>query len=189
MKKVTSLLLALVMVMSLLPTAVWAEGSDSLKTIDVGGRTVYFATEQSDGLLKSSGGVRPGTMGSEQMPVFVYADANAGDPCFLAVDKETFGNSAPTLTYHVERDTNVFSLNATGTNETDKYVYELTVPELGEGNEVSYLFDLPRTDGSSEKDGFAVLFRKTERDPEPNPGGRDNAVRAKIDLMQKQSSW
>lgn len=163
MKKVTSLLLALVMVMSLLPTAVWAEGDDalSLPTIQVGRRTVYFATEQSDGLLKSSGSVRPGTMGSEQMPVFVYTDANAGDPCFLAVDKETFGNSAPTLTYHVEGDTKVFSLNATNnTNETDKYVYELTVPEF-EGNGVNYLFDLPRTDGSSEGDGFAVLFRKT----------------------------
>lgn len=162
MKKVTSLLLALVMVMSLLPTAVWAEGDDavSLPTIQVDGRTVYFATEQSEGLLKSSGSVRPGTMGSEQMPVFVYTDANAGDPCFLAVDKNTFEDSAPTLTYHVEGDTKVFSLNTTGTNEKDKYVYELTVPEF-EGNGVNYLFDLPRTDGSSEKDGFAVLFRKT----------------------------
>lgn len=161
MKKVTSLLLALVMALSLLPAAVWAEGDDalSLPTIQVGGRTVYFATEQSDGLLKSSGGVRPGTMGSEQMPVFVYTDANAGDPCFLAVDKDTFEDSAPTLTYHVEGDTNVFSLNTTGTNEKDKYVYELTVPEF-EGNGVNYLFDLPRTVGSSEKDGFAVLFRK-----------------------------
>lgn len=162
MKKVLSLLLALVMALSLLPAAVWAEGDDalSLPTIQVGRRTVYFATEQSEGLLKSSGSVRPGTMGSEQMPVFDYTGANAGDRCFLAVDKETFGNSAPTLTYHVEGDTNVFSLNATGTNETDKYVYELTVPEF-EGNGVNYLFDLPRTVGSSEKDGFAVLFRKT----------------------------
>ena len=163
MKKVLSLLLALVMVMSLLPTAVWAEGDDalSLPTIQVGRRTVYFATEQSEGLLKSSGGVRPGTMGSEKMPVFVYTDANAGDPCFLAVDKNTFEDSAPTLTYHVEGDTKVFSLNATNnTNETGKYVYELTVPEF-EGNGVNYLFDLPRTVGSSEKDGFAVLFRKT----------------------------
>ncbi len=176
MKKVTSLLLALVLMMSLLPTAVWAEGDDalSLPTIQVGGRTVYFATEQSEGLLKSSGGVRPGTMGSEQMPVFDYTGANAGAHCFLAVDKDAFGDSAPTLTYHVEGDTNVFSLNATNnTNETDKYVYELTVPEF-EGNGINYLFDLPRTDSSSEKDGFAVLFRKTERDPEPNPGDRDN---------------
>ena len=175
MKKVLSLLLALVMALSLLPAAVWAEGDDalSLLTIQVGGRTVYFATEQSDGLLRSSGGVRPGTMGSEQMPVFDYTGANAGARCFLAVDKVTFGNSAPTLTYHVEGDTNVFSLNTTGTNEKDKYVYELTVPEF-EGNGVNYLFDLPRTDSSSEKDGFAVLFRKTGRDPEPNPGGGDN---------------
>ena len=174
MKKVLSLLLALVMVMSLLPTAVWAEGSNSLKTVDVGGRTVYFATEQSEGLLKSSGSVCPGTMGSEKMPVFDYTGANAGDRCFLAVDKSVFGDSAPTLTYHVEGDTNVFSLNATNnTNETDKYVYELTVPEF-EGNGVNYLFDLPRTDSSSEGDGFAVLFRKTGRDPEPNPGGGDN---------------
>lgn len=163
MKKVLSLLLALVMALSLLPTAVWAEGDDavSLPTIQVGGRNVYFATEQSEGLLKSSGSVRPGTMGSEKMPVFDYTGANAGDRCFLAVDKSVFGDSAPTLTYHVQGDTNVFSLNATGnTNETDKYVYELTVPEF-EGNGVNYLFDLPRTDGSSEKDEFAVLFRKT----------------------------
>ena len=163
MKKVLSLLLALVMALSLLPTAVWAAGDDavSLPTIQVGGRTVYFATEQSEGLLKSSGSVSPGTMGSEQMPVFVYTGANAGDRCFLAVDKRVFGDSAPTLTYHVEGDTKVFSLNATNnTNETDKYVYELTVPEF-EGNGVNYLFDLPRTDSSSEKDGFAVLFRKT----------------------------
>lgn len=176
MKKVLSLLLALVMALSLLPAAVWAEGDDalSLPTIQVGRRTVYFATEQSEGLLKSSGDVRPGTMGSEKMPVFVYTDANAGDPCFLAVDKNTFEDSAPTLTYHVEGDTKVFSLNATNnTNETGKYVYELTVPEF-EGNGVNYLFDLPRTVGSSEKDGFAVLFRKTGRDPEPNPGGGDN---------------
>ena len=163
MKKVLSLLLALVMALSLLPAAVWAEGDDalSLPTIQVGGRTVYFATEQSEGLLKSSGSVRPGTMGSEQMPVFVYTDANAGDPCFLAVDKNTFEDSAPTLTYHVEGDTKVFSLNTTNnTNETDKYVYELTVPEF-EGNGVNYLFDLPCTDSSNEGDGFAVLFRKT----------------------------
>lgn len=156
MKKVTSLLLALVMVMSLLPTAVWAEGSNSLKTIDVGGRTVYFATEQSDGLLKSSGGVRT----DDAAPAFVCMSADAESHCFLAVDKDAFGDSAPTLTYHVEGDTNVFSLNVTDTNETDKYVYELTVPEF-EGNGVNYLFDLPRTDGSSEKDGFAVVFRKT----------------------------
>ena len=48
MKKVLSLLLALVMALSLLPAAVWAEGDDalSLPTIQVGRRTVYFATEQ-----------------------------------------------------------------------------------------------------------------------------------------------
>ena len=156
MKKVTSLLLALVMVMSLLPTAVWAEGSNSLKTIDVGGRSVYFAREMSGGLLQGGGDVRT----DDAAPAFVCMSADAESHCFLAVDKDVFGDSAPTLTYHVEGDTNVFSLNATDTNETDKYVYALTVPEF-EGNGVNYLFDLPRTDGSNEKDGFAVLFRKT----------------------------
>lgn len=157
MKKVLSLLLALVMALSLLPAAVWAEGSDSLKTIDVGGRSVYFTREMSGGLLQGGGDVRT----DDAAPAFVCMSADAESHCFLAVDKDTFGDSAPTLTYHVEGDTNVFSLNATNnTNEKDKYVYELTVPEF-EGNGVNYLFDLPRTDGSSEKDGFAVLFRKT----------------------------
>ena len=161
MKKVISLLLALVMALSLLPAAVWAEGDDavSLPTIQVGGRTVYFATEQSEGLLQSSGDVSPGTMGSEEMPVFVYTDASAGSHCFLAVNKSDFGNNAPGLTYHVEGDDTVVTLNAIGTNEADKFVYELIVPEF-EGNGVNYLFDLPRTDDSDEKDGFAVLFRK-----------------------------
>ena len=157
MKKVTSLLLALVMALSLLPAAVWAEGSNPLKTIDVGGRTVYFAREMSGGLLQGGGDVRT----DNAAPAFVCMSADAESHCFLAIDKDTFGDSAPTLTYHVEGDTKVFSLNATNnTNETDKYVYELTVPEF-EGNGVNYLFDLPRTDGSNEKDGFAVLFRKT----------------------------
>lgn len=159
MKKVLSLLLALVMALSLLPTAVWAAGDDalSLPTIQVGGRTVYFAREMSGGLLQGGGDVRT----DDVAPAFVCMSADAESHCFLAIDKDTFGDSAPTLTYHVEGDTKVFSLNATNnTNETDKYVYELTVPEF-EGNGVNYLFDLPRTVGSSEKDGFAVVFRKT----------------------------
>ena len=129
----------------------------SLPTIQVGGRTVYFAREMSGGLLQGGGDVRT----DDVAPAFVCMSADAESHCFLAIDKDTFGDSAPTLTYHVEGDTKVFSLNATNnTNETDKYVYELTVPEF-EGNGVNYLFDLPRTVGSSEKDGFAVVFRKT----------------------------
>ena len=59
----------------------------------------------------------------------------------------------------------------TNTNETDKYVYELTVPEI-EKNYVNYLFDLPRADGS--KDGFAVIFRNPDEDPGPPPSGGDS---------------
>lgn len=162
MKKVMSLLLALVMALSLLPTAVWAEGNgNGLTNIDVGGRSVYFAREMSGGLLQGGGDVRTGPWGKENIPAFIfYTDAEAGSPCFLAVNKEAFGDTAPTLTYQVEGDTDAIELHAVGSEEQDKYVYELIVPEIEE-NYVNYLFDLPRTGGGSDQ--FAVSFMRPEQ--------------------------
>ena len=172
MKKVMSLLLALVMALSLLPTAAWAEGND-LTTIKVGEkegeRTVYFATGMEQGLLQGGGDVMTDRIGDEKMPVFVCKGAGAGSHYFLAVDKGSL-TEAPTLTYHVEGDTDVIELHAVGSEEQDKYVYELIVPEI-EKNYVNYLFDLPRADGS--KDGFAVIFRNPDEDPGPPPSGGD----------------
>ena len=164
MKKVMSLLLALVMALSLLPTAAWAEGNgNGLTTIDVGGRTVYFAAGMENGKLQDGGDVRTGPWGSENIPAFIfYTNAEAGTPCFLAVDKTAFGDTASTLTYRVASDTDVeFKLNATNTNETDKYVYQLGVLEIPEGGESTYLIDLPRTDGGSDQ--FAVSFMRPEQ--------------------------
>ena len=170
MKKVMSLLLALVMALSLLPTAVWAEGNgNGLTNIDVGGRNVYFAAGMEQGLLQGGGDVMTDRIGDEKMPVFVCKGAGAGSHCFLAVDRSDF-TEAPTLTYHVEGDTDVIELHAVGSEEQDKYVYELIVPEI-EKNYVNYLFDLPRADGS--KDGFAVIFRNPDEDPGPPPSGGD----------------
>lgn len=162
MKKVMSLLLALVMALSLLPTAAWAEGND-LTTIEVGGRTVYFATGMENGKLQGGGDVRTGPWGKENIPAFIfYTDAEAGSPCFLAVNKEAFGDTAPTLTYQVVNDADVtFQLSATNTNEADKYVYQLTVLEIPEGGESTYLIDLPRTGGVSDQ--FAVSFMRPEQ--------------------------
>ena len=172
MKKVLSLLLALVMALSLLPTAAWAEGND-LTTIKVGEkegeRTVYFATGMEQGLLQGGGDVMTDRIGDEKMPVFVCKGAGAGSHYFLAVDKGSL-TEAPTLTYHVEGDTDVIELHAVGSEEQDKYVYELIVPEI-EKNYVNYLFDLPRADGS--KDGFAVIFRNPDEDPGLPPSGGD----------------
>ena len=171
MKKVMSLLLALVMALSLLPTAAWAEGNgNGLTNIDVGGRRVYFAREMSGGLLQGGGDVMTDRIGTENMPVFVYKGAGAGSHCFLAVDRSDF-TEAPTLTYQVEGDTDAIELQAVGSEEQDKYVYELIVPEI-EKNYVNYLFDLPRADGS--KDGFAVIFRNPDEDPGPPPSGGDS---------------
>ena len=168
MKKVMSLLLALVMVLSLLPKAAWAEGNgNGLTNIDVGGRNVYFAAGMEQGLLQGGGDVMTDKIGTENMPVFVYKGAGAGSHYFLAVDRSDF-TEAPTLTYHVEGDTDVIELHAVGSEEQDKYVYELIVPEI-EKNYVNYLFDLPRADGS--KDGFAVIFRNPDEDPGPPPSG------------------
>ena len=170
MKKVMSLLLALVMALSLLPTAAWAEGNgNGLTNIDVGGRNVCFAAGMEQGLLQGGGDVMTDKIGTENMPVFVYKGAGAGSHCFLAVDRSDF-TEAPTLTYHVEGDTDVIELHAVGSEEQDKYVYELIVPEI-EKNYVNYLFDLPRADGS--KDGFAVIFRNPDEDPGPPPSGGD----------------
>ena len=170
MKKVMSLLLALVMALSLLPTAAWAEGNgNGLTNIDVGGRNVYFAAGMEQGRLQGGGDVMTDKIGTENMPVFVYKGAGAGSHCFLAVDRSDF-TEAPTLTYHVEGDTDVIELHAVGSEEQDKYVYELIVPEI-EKNYVNYLFDLPRADGS--KDGFAVIFRNPDEDPGPPPSGGD----------------
>ena len=170
MKKVMSLLLALVMALSLLPTAAWAVGNgNGLTNIDVGGRSVYFAAGMEQGLLQGGGDVMTDRIGNENMPVFVYKGAGAGSHYFLAVDRSDF-TEAPTLTYHVEGDTDVIELHAVGSEEQDKYVYELIVPEI-EKNYVNYLFDLPRADGS--KDGFAVIFRNPDEDPGPPPSGGD----------------
>lgn len=170
MKKVMSLLLTLVMALSLLPTAVWAEENDALKTIAVGGRTVYFASGMNEGYLQGGGSVQTGTRGSENIPAFLYTGADADSRCFLAVDKGAFGNSAPTLTYQVADDTNVGKLTADNTNEQEKYVYQLIVPAVSEG-EVTYLFALPSTDGSDE---FAVVFGKTGEDSGSDTGGGDD---------------
>ena len=163
MKKVMSLLLALVMALSLLPTAVWAEGND-LTNIDVGGRNVYFATGMDNGKLQGGGDVRTGPWGRENIQAFIfYTDAEVGSPCFLAVDRTAFGDTAPTLTYRVASDTDVeFKLNATVTNETEKYVYQLTVLEIPEGGESTYLVNLPHTDDDGS-DQFAVSFIKPEQ--------------------------
>ena len=171
MKKVMSLLLALVMALSLLPTAAWAEGNgNGLTNIDVGGRSVYFAREMSGGLLQGGGDVMTDKIGTENMPVFVYKGAGAGSHCFLAVDRSDF-TEAPTLTYQVEGDTGAIELHAVGSEEQDKYVYELIVPEI-ENNYVNYLFDLPRADGGSDR--FAVIFRNPDEDPGPPPSGGDS---------------
>ena len=171
MKKVMSLLLALVMALSLLPTAAWAEGNgNGLTNIDVGGRSVYFAAGMEQGLLQGGGDVMTDKIGTENMPVFAYKGAGAGSHCFLAVDRSDF-TEAPTLTYQVEGDTDAIELHAVGSEEQDKYVYELIVPEI-EKNYVNYLFDLPRADGS--KDGFAVIFRNPDEDPGPPPSGGDS---------------
>ncbi len=168
MKKVMSLLLALVMALSLLPTAAWAEGNgNGLTNIGVGGRNVYFAAGMEQGRLQGGGDVMTDKIGTENMPVFVYKGAGAGSHCFLAVDRSDF-TEAPTLTYQVEGDTDAIELHAVGSEEQDKYVYELIVPEIEE-NYVNYLFDLPRADGS--KDGFAVIFRNPDEDPGPPPSG------------------
>ena len=171
MKKVMSLLLALVMALSLLPTAAWAEGNgNGLTNINVGGRNVYFAAGMEQGRLQGGGDVMTDKIGTENMPVFVYKGAGAGSHCFLAVDRSDF-TEAPTLTYQVEGDTDAIELHAVGSEEQDKYVYELIVPEIEE-NYVNYLFDLPRADGS--KDGFAVIFRNPDEDPGPPPSGGDS---------------
>ena len=171
MKKVMSLLLVLVMALSLLPTAVWAEGNgNGLTNIDVGGRNVYFAAGMEQGLLQGGGDVMTDRIGNENMPVFVYKGAGAGSHCFLAVDRSDF-TEAPTLTYRVEGDTGAIELHAVGSEEQDKYVYELIVPEI-ENNYVNYLFDLPRADGGS--DLFAVIFRNPDEDPGPPPSGGDS---------------
>ena len=171
MKKVMSLLLALVMALSLLPTAAWAEGNgNGLTNIDVGGRSVYFAAGMEQGLLQGGGDVMTDKIGTENMPVFVYKGAGAGSHCFLAVDRSDF-TEAPTLTYQVEGDTDVIELHAVGSEEQDKYVYELIVPEI-EKNYVNYLFDLLRADGG--KDRFAVIFRNPDEDPGPPPSGGDS---------------
>ena len=168
MKKVMSLLLALVMALSLLPTAAWAEGnSNGLTNIDVGGRNVYFAAGMEQGRLQGGGDVMTDKIGTENMPVFVYKGAGAGSHCFLAVDRSDF-TEAPTLTYQVKGDADVIELHAVGSEEQDRYVYELIVPEIEE-NYVNYLFDLPRTDGGSDR--FAVIFRNPDEDPGPPPSG------------------
>ena len=170
MKKVMSLLLALVMALSLLPTAVWAEENDALKTIDVGGRTVYFASGMSGGYLQGGGNVQTGSWGNEDIPAFVFRlAAGAGGYCHLAVNKAAFTNGAPTLTYQVAGDTGAATeLTATNTNEQEKYVYQLTVPEVEEG-EVTYLFNLPRDDSSSDK--FALVFGKAGEGSSSDSGG------------------
>ena len=118
MKKVMSLLLALVMALSLLPTAAWAEGNgNGLTNIDVGGRNVYFAAEMEQGRLQGGGDVMTDKIGTENMPVFVYNGAGAGSHCFLAVNKTAFGDTAPTLTYRVEGDTDAIELHAVGSEE------------------------------------------------------------------------
>lgn len=173
MKKVTSLLLALVMALSLLPTAVWAEGNGELKTIDVGERTVYFASGMSGGYLQGGGDVQTGPWGNENIPAFVFRLAvDAGGYCHLAVNKNAFTNGAPTLTYQVAGDTGAATeLTAANTNEQEKYVYQLSVPKVEEG-EVTYLFDLPRDNSGSDK--FAVVFRKAEEDSGSDTGGGDD---------------
>lgn len=158
MKKVMSLLLALVMALSLLPTAAWADGND-LTTIEVGERTVYFATGMENGKLQGGGDVMTDRIGDEKMPVFVCKGAGAGSHCFLAVDKGSL-TEAPTLTYHVEGDTDVIELHAVGSEEQDKYVYELIVPEVKEGGEFRYIFNLPHDNGSDE---FAVSFMRPKQ--------------------------
>ncbi len=192
MRKILAALLALVMTLTLLPAA-WAVDDDeesqssgntaqqaatNLPSITVGGSTtsttVYFATNIDDTnqrLQCSENAVGKTTVAEGSIKAFTYTNGNAGDNYFIAVGGKTADATAPTLVYHVGNDTN-FTVNPEVylNNESDKFIYKLTIPEVG--NEPTTV-DFVLKSGSDENNdigSFAVVFKKGQQDGDDHRG-------------------
>lgn len=181
MKKAISFLLALVMALSLLPAAVWADnevtGSEDtpsagteLPSLTLGKdddtHTVYFASEVKNNILNIGGHlkVHTTTMGDNVTPGLVVTGGQTNDYYVLAVS--TAGLSvAPTLTYRANNsDENVVS----HTVGNDYYVYELNRPEVtGDNTTVDFSISF----GENQGHNFALVFRNGgQSGGENNPG-------------------
>lgn len=169
MKKAMSFLLALVMALSLLPAAVWAEG-DSGSTSEgnadtgknalrVGGYTVYYATSVSnEGVVYCNANVNNTAKLGEngEISAFKVAGAVANEKYYIVVmwgENET----EPTITLR-QRESVI-----NGEKKSNKTVFELTVPEVGTQEDTVVDFDLCVNSGQGFP--FGVIFAKKNNNP------------------------
>lgn len=170
MKKAISFLLALVMALSLLPAAVWADnkaGGDTSggnaggesNALQVGGCTVYYATSVSnEGVVSCNANVNNTAKLGEngEISAFKVAGAVANEKYYIVVmwgENET----EPTITLR-QRESVI-----DGEKKSNKTVFELTVPEVGTQEDTVIDFDLCVNSGQSSP--FGVIFAKKNNNP------------------------
>ncbi len=176
MKKAISFLLALVMALSLLPAAVWADnkaGGDTSggnaggesNALQVGGCTVYYATSVSnEGVVSCNANVNNTAKLGEngEISAFKVAGAVANEKYYIVVmwgENET----EPTITLR-QRESVI-----DGEKKSNKTVFELTVPEVGTQEDTVVDFDL--CVNSSLGSPFGVIFAKKNDNPDQGGGG------------------
>lgn len=169
MKKAISFLLALVMALSLLPAAVWAEGDSGSTSegnantgsnaLSVGGHKVYYATRvDEDGKVYCNANVNnTAKLGKNgEISAFKVAGAVANEKYYIVVmwgENET----EPTITLG-QRESVI-----NGEKKSNKTVFELTVPEVGTQEDTVVDFDLCVNSGQGSP--FGVIFAKKNNNP------------------------
>ena len=174
MKKAISFLLALVMALSLLPAAVWADneaGGDTSggnaggesNALQVGGCTVYYATSVSDdGVVYCNANVNNTAKLGEngEISAFKVAGAVANEKYYVVV---MWGeNTSPEIRLKPRINGEEISSSQTG-NYSNKTVFELTVPEVGDQGDTVVDFDLWVNESSNYS--FGVIFAKKNDNP------------------------
>ncbi len=173
MKKAMSFLLALVMALSLLPGAVWAEGSTGgdndieSNALMVGDHKVYYATSVEENGIVNCHGVEvnnKATLGpdGQKHGAFRVTGAAANSKYYVVV---MWGEDETASTIKLNKGETKVDVWKTYDNKT---VFELTVPEVGTQGDTVVDFNL-WVNGSTNCE-FGVVFAKQDG----GTGGEDN---------------
>lgn len=152
LKRMVSLLLALVMAMSLCSVTAWATrtSSEAGVSMEVNGTHVYYWGVMEDGYMVYSGGYNR-CDGVDNMPALFLYPVDSGDHFFLGFATSEY-SAAPTLTEE-NGSTALEWEDIQNTNETAYYIYKFTAnDDLGGGDTFTFAIS------GSGSGGFKIVF-------------------------------
>lgn len=152
LKRMVSLLLALVMAMSLCSVTAWATrtSSEAGVSMEVNGTHVYYWGVMEDGYMVYGGGYNR-CDGVDNMPALFLYPVDSGDHFFLGFATSEY-SAAPTLTEE-NGSTALEWEDIQNTNETAYYIYKFTAnDDLGGGDTFTFAIS------GSGSGGFKIVF-------------------------------